>query len=71
MSIKKAKLKIGWYLGKGRNSDIAYWTGNTFLTIGKKFGEYIIKDEGLYEKGWCFNPLKRIAETKIEPLKNI
>lgn len=66
--IKKKDLKQGWYMGKGRNADIAYWEGTTFLTIGKKFGIYIIKDEGLYEEGYCFKPEKRIADTKIEPL---
>lgn len=69
--IKKEDLKKGWYRGEGRNADVAYWTGKTFLTIGNKFGEYIIKDEGLYEEGWCFKPLERIADTYIEPLSEL
>lgn len=59
-------LKRGWYIGEGRNANVAYWTGTTFLTIGSKFGEYIIKDEGAYEEGWCFKPFQRISGTKIE-----
>ena len=66
--IKKKDLKKGWYIGKGRNANVAYWTGSTFLTIGKKFNHYVIKDEGLYEEGWCFNPLKRIAGSQIEQI---
>lgn len=64
--ISKKKLKIGWYYGIGRNSLIAYYTGLTFLTIGKKFNQYEIKDEGLYEEGRCFMPIKFLAESKIE-----
>lgn len=70
--INKSELKKGWYKGKGRNSNIAYWTGSTFLTIGKKFGHYVIKDEGLWEEGLCFKPEEKIENTKIEtvfPLK--
>lgn len=68
--IPETELTKGWYRGQGRNSDIAYWTGSTFLTIGKKFGKYGIKDEGYcLEKGFsCFKPDERIADTKIEPL---
>jgi len=70
--IKKKDLKRGWYKGKGRNADIAYWTGSTFLTIGKKFGKYVIKDEGLKEYagqigfGCCFMPEERIADSRCE-----
>lgn len=63
--IKKEQLQKGWYKGKGRNSDIAYWTGETFLTIGEKFGEYIIKDEGLYQDGWCFKPMEKLFTVNI------
>ena len=66
--IKKSDLKIGWYLGQGRNANVAYWTGSTFLTIGKKFDQYTIKDEGLYEEGYCFKPLKRIAGSRVEQI---
>lgn len=59
--IEKEDLVWGWYKGEGRNSNVAFWTGNTFLTIGLCFGDYKIKDEGLYkEKGGCFKPLERI-----------
>jgi len=66
--IEKKDLKRGWYQGKGRNADVAYYNGSTFLTIGKKFGQYVIKDEGLFEEGYCFKPKRRIADTKIEPI---
>ena len=66
--IRKEDLKQGWYQGKGRNADIAYYNGFTFLTIGNKFGRYVIKDEGLFEEGYCFKPERRIADTKIEPI---
>ena len=59
--IKKKDLVWGWYKGKGRNSNVAFWTGETFLTIGPCFGDFSIKDEGLYkERGGCFSPLERI-----------
>lgn len=64
--IKKEDLKQGWYVGKDRNANVAYWTGSIFLTIGKKFGKYIIEDEGLWEEDWHFKPKYRIAGTKIE-----
>lgn len=66
--IKKEDLTKGWYKGKGRNANIAYWTGKTFLTIGNKFDKYCIKNEGLWEEGWCFLPKEKIADTKIERL---
>jgi hypothetical protein len=66
--INKKDLKPGWYIGVGRNANIAYWTGTTFLTIGRKFDTYVIKDEGLYEEGWCFEPELRIAGTKVEKI---
>lgn len=64
------KLKKGWYSGKGRNANIAYWTGETFLTIGKRYNKYIIKDEGYFVgMGFgCFQPITRISDTKVEPL---
>ena len=58
--IKKINLKLGWYQGIGRNANVALWTGTTFLTIGSKFNKDVIKDEGLYEEGYCFMPLKFI-----------
>ena len=50
----------GWYVGRGRNANVAYWTGETFLTIGKQFDKYVIKDEGLMEHGGCFIPTERV-----------
>lgn len=61
--IKKEKLKKGrWYVGTGRNSNIALWTGETFITLGKYYDYYRIKDEGLYKNGGCFIPIKLIME---------
>lgn len=63
MIIKKEKLKKGrWYSGIGRNSNTALWTGKTFITLGKYYDYYEIKDEGLYEDGGCFIPKKLIKE---------
>lgn len=59
--IKKKDLKQGWYKGKGRNSNVAFWTGCTFLTIGQTFERYRIKDEGHWKDGGCFKPEKFIT----------
>jgi len=55
--IPKSKLKRGWYKGLGRNSHVAYWTGKTFLTIGRtEIGV------GMKIEGDCFIPQERIKE---------
>ena len=66
--IPKSRLrKSRYYLGNGRNSDIGYWTGEVFLTIGKKFDQWLVKYEP-YEKGnMCFVPFELINDTKYHP----
>ncbi len=69
--IPESRLVKGkYYLGRGRNSNIGYWDGKYFLTIGFKFEQPTIKVEGYYRKeGGCFQPFLRIKEGKIiEPL---
>lgn len=65
--IPKDKLAKGkWYLGRGRNSNIGYWTGKSFLTIGFKFNEPVIKVEPYYtETEGCFQPFLQIDEGKM------
>jgi hypothetical protein len=65
MVIRKEDLKKGWYKGIGRNSNVAYWTGRTFLTIGKTYDSYLVKNEGLFEEGGCFEPREKISECRI------
>ena len=55
--------KLGkWYIGIGKNSNVALWTGETFITFGQYYNSYRLKDEGLYEDGGCFIPEKLIEE---------
>lgn len=65
--IENADLRIGgWYLGRGRNSNIGYWNGTNFLTIGFKFNSPVIKIEPYYEKKkGCFQPFMLIKECMI------
>jgi hypothetical protein len=61
--IPKKELKLNtWYRGKGRNAPVALWNGHTFLTLGNKFGHDVIKVEGLYEEGGCFEPFEEIKQ---------
>ena len=68
--IDKKKLIINrWYLGRGRNSNIGFWTGEVFLTLGFKIDQWRIKEEEFYhEKEGCFQPFLLLDEGKvIEP----
>lgn len=63
-----------WYVGRGRNANVACWVriGErlTFVTIGMKFGQPVVKDEGYYgpEDG-CFQPFAPVEEgTVVEPV---
>ncbi len=70
MIIKKKDLKRDhWYSGEGRNANIAIWTGETFLTIGRRFDEYSIKDEGHWDDGKCFRPNKELDYHRVGKLK--
>ncbi len=63
---KKELIEGGYYLGRGRNSNIGYWNGNDFLTIGFKFNEPIVKAEGYYEKKkGCFQPFMLIPKGEM------
>lgn len=63
---KEELIKGRWYLGRGRNNNLGYWNGNSFLTIGFKFNAPVIKFEDYYEeKSGCFQPFKIIDEGKI------
>ena len=63
--IKKSKLKDQcYYLGDGRNANVGLWVKekDCFLTIGCKFGNWLIKYEP-YEKGnLCFVPFKELIK---------
>lgn len=53
------------YVGRGRNGNIGLWDGRSFLVIGKKFNEYVIKHEPYYAKEYgCFQPFLIIDEGK-------
>ena len=57
------------YVGRGRNGNIGLWNGESFLVIGQKFSEYVIKMEPYYtEESGCFQPFLEIDEGKmVEP----
>ncbi len=62
-----------WYVGRGRNANVALWTGETFLTIGFRFRQPDVKNEGYYEddaaQGGCFQPFALIVEGVVtEPV---
>jgi hypothetical protein len=53
-----------WYVGRGRNRDVAKWDGiDSFVTICSKFGMWVTKYEGYYdpERG-CFQPFYLIDD---------
>ena len=70
--IPRDKLIEGrWYLGRGRNGNVARWTRMgtppmdrfTFLTIGMTFAQGCVKDEGYYGTAeGCFQPFLLIDE---------
>lgn len=68
--IPKDKLiKYRWYLGRGRNSNVGFWDGQYFLTIGY-CGQWVIKDESYYTKTeGCFQPFLLIDEGEIIPFE--
>ncbi|MFH1248886.1 MAG: hypothetical protein V1660_01935 [archaeon] len=65
--LEKDLIKGKWYVGRGRNSNVGYWDGKNFLTIGFKFEVPTIKFEGYYEKKrGCFQPFYGIEKGKIK-----
>lgn len=69
---KEKLIKDRWYLGRGRNSNIAYWDGQVFITLGLEMNIPRIKIEEYYtEKEGCFQPFHLIDEGEIiEPFGN-
>ena len=68
--ISKDELVEGrWYVGRGRNGNVAIWNGQYFLTIGMKFDDAVVKTEPYYEETTgCFQPFYVVDEGKmIEP----
>lgn len=63
-----------WYVGRGRNANVALWgrigkgeqSRLTFLTIGFRFHQPDVKDEGYYaEAQGCFQPFLLIDEGNV------
>jgi len=63
-----------WYAGRGRNANVALWgrigkgdkSRLTFLTIGFRFHQPDVKDEGYYgAEAGCFQPFKLIDEGTV------
>lgn len=67
-------LENRWYAGRGRNANVALWAHigdrHTFLTIGFKFGQPVVKDEGYWRDEHapgcgalgCFQPFALVDE---------
>ena len=52
-----------WYVGVGRGSNVALWTGYDFVYIDKKFDQWVVKECDHYLDGppfGCFLPTERI-----------
>lgn len=71
--IPKDKLIKGrWYVGRGRNSNIGFWNGEYFITLGIKYNSWNVKIEPQYKsKGGCFQPFLLIDEGKIIPFGKV
>lgn len=67
--IPKNKLVKGrWYVGRGRNSNLGYWTGKFFVTICSMGDYWDAKYEDYYTKnGGCFQPFVLVDEGEILP----
>ena len=63
-----------WYVGRGRNANVARWirigSRLTFVTIGLRFDDPVIKDEEYYgQETGCFQPFALIQEgVVVEPV---
>ena len=65
-------IKGRWYIGRGRNSNIGFWTGKDFITLGIVYNSWDIKGEPYYSrKGGAFQPFLLIDEGKIVPFGKI
>lgn len=58
-----------WYIGRGRNSNVALWDGEFFITVGTSFGRFEVKYESYYtDDGGTFQPFLCIDEgVVLEP----
>lgn len=61
---KEEMYPFAYYIGKGRNADVALWEPmlDTFITVGPKLGHYTT----YMEPYGCFRPYKMIVETAKE-----
>jgi len=59
-----------WYVGRGRTSNVALWTGQLFFTIGDEGGEDVVKGQEFYAAdAGCFQPFRLIDEGEnVEPI---
>ena len=52
-----------WYVGRGRNGNVALWDGHRFLIPAEKIDRLVVKREPYWEEeGGCFQPFRRIDE---------
>ena len=65
---KEQLIRGRWYVGRGRNANVALWDGEDFLTIGDEGGEMVVKREPYYEQeSGCFQPFLLVEEGMVEP----
>ena len=66
---KEQLIRGRWYVGRGRNANVALWDGEDFLTIADKGREMVVKRAPFYEKeSGCFQPFLLVEEGQmVEP----
>jgi len=72
--IPKKNLITGrWYVGRGRNGNVGIWIKDYFLTIGFKYGDFVLKQETHYDDNQtgCFQPYKLVDEGIVEPFGTV
>lgn len=64
---KEELYPFAYYIGKGRNADVAQWEPllDVFITVGQKWGHYTT----YMEPYGCFRPYTLIKETAKEHVK--
>lgn len=61
--IPKAELKKGhYYIGPGRGSHVAVWTGDRFVWPGMEWNDWALQEGNHYDDGGCFAPIKEILD---------
>jgi hypothetical protein len=59
-----------WYVGRGEDSNVGYWTGKAFIIIGHNSKGDIIKHEyHLEDKNGSFQPFVLLDDSAEEPEK--